>query len=122
MTYAPTMILAKISIALFLLRLVPELVPRWILKITLVISVLAGVGFFFIILLQCSPISFFWSRTGSGSCISADMMILVTYIYSGFEIPTDLILAIIPIWLVFHLGEDIRTKLALFPIIIMAFA
>jgi hypothetical protein len=114
------MILSKTSIGFFLLRITPSRIHRYIIYVALGVTIFCSVAFFFIALFQCSPVSYFWTRTGSGSCISIDIIIDITYTYSAFAIITDLSLTILPIWLVWQLQMDRKTKMALIPVLGMA--
>ncbi|KAK6078917.1 integral membrane protein [Seiridium cupressi] len=122
LTYATTMILSKASIAFFLVRIIPDRVHRWIVYVALGLSIFCGLAFFFVALFQCSPVEFFWTRTGPGSCISIDIIIDIVYTYSTLSIVTDFTFSILPIWLVWHLHMDKKTKVALIPILSMACA
>lgn len=115
------MIFSKMSIAYFLFRLTPYKPQRITIYVALGISIFIGTAFFFIALFQCSPVSFFWTRVpGTGSCISVDIIINITYVYSAFAIATDFTFTLLPIWLVKGLHLDKKTKLALIPILGLA--
>ncbi|KAI1839733.1 hypothetical protein JX266_014053 [Neoarthrinium moseri] len=95
--YCATMIFSKASIAFFLLRLTPIRSQRITIYVTLGVSTLISVAFFFVAMLQCLPVSFFWTRlAGTGS-------------YFTFTF--------LPLWLVKGLQVDKRTKFALVPIL-----
>lgn len=114
------MILSKASIACFLIRITPDRVHRWIIYIALGVSVVCGVVFFFVALFQCSPVEYFWTRTGPGSCIPIDVIIDIVYAYSALSIITDFTFTILPIWMVWHLQMEKRMKFALIPILSLA--
>lgn len=114
------MILSKISIACFLVRVTPNRVHRWIIYIALAFSTFCGTAFFFVALFQCSPVDYFWTRTGPGSCLAIDLIIDIAYVYSALSIVTDCTFTILPIWLVCRLQMDRRTKIALIPVLSMA--
>ncbi|KAI1839621.1 hypothetical protein JX265_013959 [Neoarthrinium moseri] len=95
--YCATMIFSKASIAFFLLRLTPIWSQRVTIYATLGVSTLISVAFFFVAMLQCLPVSFFWTRlAGTGS-------------YFTFTF--------LPVWLVKGLQVDKSTKFALVPIL-----
>jgi hypothetical protein len=120
LSYATSMILSKASIACFLLRITPNRIHRWIICSALGISVCCGLAFFFVALFQCSPVEYFWTRTGPGSCISIEVIIDFVYTYSALSIVTDFTFTILPVWLVCRLQMDRNVKLALIPILSMA--
>jgi len=81
------MISSKTSIGLFLLRVTVKRIHKWIIYAAMSITVLTGVVFFFVTLLQCTPISFFWTRFTSnapedGFCVNIDIIIALTFLYS----------------------------------------
>ncbi|KAH8205155.1 hypothetical protein TruAng_000720 [Truncatella angustata] len=121
LTYCTTMILSKTSVAYFLLRLSPFPVHRAIIYVSLGCTVVCGIAFFFMAMFQCWPIHYFWNRIpGTGSCVLIDVIINFTYAYSAFSIITDFAFTILPIWLIWQLRMDLKTKLALIPILGMA--
>lgn len=114
------MILAKCSIGFFLLRITPSKIHRYIIYAALGLTIFCTVAFFFIALFQCSPVWWFWVRSGPGSCIDIDIIIDITYAYSATAIITDVTLTVLPIMLVWKLQMDRKTKIALIPILGMA--
>lgn len=114
------MVTCKISIGLFLLRIAVRRLDVYIIYSAMAVTVLTNVGFFFMILFQCSPISFFWTRQAPGSCLSVDAVIIITYVYSSFSVLCDFTFALLPIAMVMKLNMNRRSKLALVPIMLMA--
>lgn len=71
--------------------------------------------FFFILLLDCRPISYFWHQgdpTAKGSCLSTALLFAIAYVYSALTIVVDFSLGILPIMLVWNLQMNRRTKFA----------
>lgn len=122
MAYTSTMFLAKISIGFFLLRVTVERVHIWIIRTAMAITALTGVIFFFVTVLQCSPVSFFWSKAvgGKGTCLDIEVIIGLTYFYSAVSALCDLTFGILPIFMLWNLNMSRRTKIALAPILSMA--
>ncbi|KAK2778795.1 hypothetical protein CKAH01_11569 [Colletotrichum kahawae] len=121
--YCLSMISSKISIGWFLLRITVRKIDIWIIYFVMFCTVCTGVVFFFVTLLQCQPISFFWEQyTGAtnGHCINMDVIIALTYLYSAFSVICDFTFAILPIVLIWKLKMDRKTKIALIPIMAMA--
>ena len=114
------MVAAKISIGLFLLRITPKPIHKWIIYVATTLSTVIGMTFFVVALVQCRPISFFWNRAQPGSCLSIDIIEALTYLYSGVSILTDTTFAILPIFLIYGLNMSGKTKLVLIPILGMA--
>ncbi|KAH9904261.1 hypothetical protein F4778DRAFT_731815 [Xylariomycetidae sp. FL2044] len=121
--YAITMIASKISIGIFLLRLTVKQLHRLIIYVVVLLTVVAGLVFFFVTIFQCSPVSFFWTKTGgdtNGSCLDAGIIAALTYLYSAISVICDFTFAILPIFMIWGLQMDRKTKIALIPILSMA--
>lgn len=85
------------------------------------LTVLTGLVFFFVTLLQCNPISFFWDKfSQTGWCVPIDVIIALTFLYSVISVICDFTFALLPIFLVWNLNMSGRTKILLVPILGMA--
>lgn len=114
------MTVSRISIGYFLLRITVKRLDIWIIYINMILTVLTGIVFFFVAMLQCQPVSFFWDKSQPGSCINIDAFIALTYIYSGFNVICDFTFSILPGVMVWHLNMDRHSKIALIPILAIA--
>jgi hypothetical protein len=91
----------------------------------MVLTVLAGLVFMFLMLLQCKPLSYFWTRAAidpniEGHCISIDIIITMTYVYSAFLAVCDFTVGILPIFIVHKLHMRREAKFAVLGILSMA--
>ncbi|KPM36352.1 hypothetical protein AK830_g10220 [Neonectria ditissima] len=118
--YCISMIMSKISIGYLILRITVRTLDTFIIYGTMLVTLLAGLTFFFVTLFQCRPISFFWNHDQEGSCVSVDVIMALTYLYSVFSLISDFTCAILPMFLVWSLNMDRRSKIALIPILAMA--
>lgn len=114
------MIASKISIGYFLLRITVERIHTWIISAVMLLTVVTGIVFFFVTMLQCAPISYFWNKNQHGSCINIDVIIAITYLYSAFSVVCDFTFALLPVVLIMQLQMNSRTKIALIPVMLMA--
>jgi len=115
------MILSKISIGLFLLRVTVKKIHKWIIYAAMGLTVLCGLIFFFVTLLQCSPIHFFWDKSiENGTCISVDVIIGLTFLYSAISVISDFTFAILPFFLIWGLNMSFKSRVMLIPILGMA--
>jgi hypothetical protein len=114
------MIFAKVSIGMFLLRVTISPIHRWIINIVMGLTVLTGLVFFFVTLLQCMPLSYFWDQQQEGSCVPIDVIIALTFLYSVVSVICDFTFAILPIFLVWNLNMSLKTRSLLVPILGMA--
>ncbi len=121
-SYVWTCAVAKISIAVALLRLTVARAHTLILWGVIAVTTIVGLIFWFILTLQCQPVSFFWQRVRleldphapvHGHCLSLDTVIDMAYVYSVTATCCDLTLGLLPIFLVWNLQMNVRTKAAL---------
>lgn len=86
------------------------------------VTTIIGLIFWFMLTLQCTPVSFFWQRVRleldptsnvHGSCMSLDSIIDIAYVYSVTATCCDLTLGLLPVFLVWNLQMNSRTKAAL---------
>ncbi|KAJ5654740.1 hypothetical protein N7490_001743 [Penicillium lividum] len=106
---------AKISIAVALLRLTVKRVHHIILWGVIGLTIAIGLVFWLVLLLDCQPISYFWNQVDgehTGKCLSVDILIDISYFYSAVTIICDFTLGILPIFLVWDLQMNRRTKMA----------
>ncbi|KAJ9621217.1 hypothetical protein H2203_007269 [Taxawa tesnikishii (nom. ined.)] len=101
----------KVSIALFLLRIAVTPMHRWILRIFAVATMCFAIPYFLVVLLQCSPISFWWELKGTeGRCINATVIVDLTYVCSALNALADWTFGILPVFVVRDLQMNKRTK------------
>ncbi|CAL5869381.1 uncharacterized protein PFLUO_LOCUS3610 [Penicillium psychrofluorescens] len=62
--YCFSSVFCKASVCVFLLRITVRRVHNWILYLVMFLTVATGLLFMFLMLLQCKPLSFFWTRVG----------------------------------------------------------
>jgi hypothetical protein len=91
----------------------------------MLLNALSGLVLLLLMLLQCKPISYFWSRLAfdpsiQGYCIDIKLIIMMTYIYSAFAALCDFTVGILPIFIVRNLNMPRKTKTAAFVILSMA--
>ncbi|KAH9881933.1 hypothetical protein J1614_001104 [Plenodomus biglobosus] len=119
--YCWSMIASKISIGLFLLRVTVKTVHKYIIYTTMGLTVLTGLIFFFVTLLQCTPIKFFWDKSiTTGTCVQIDVIIGLTFLYSAISVICDFTFAILPVFLIWGLNMSRRSRIMLIPILGMA--
>ncbi|KAK6857748.1 hypothetical protein PG995_005447 [Apiospora arundinis] len=118
--YCVTMIASKISIGIFLLRITVVKTHKWIIYVVLFLSVLSGIVFFFVTLLQCQPLYYFWSKDGPGMCVPPSIIAALTYLYSAFSVLCDFTFALLPLHMIMGLQMRKSIKWSLVPILGMA--
>ncbi|KAK4222007.1 hypothetical protein QBC38DRAFT_107047 [Podospora fimiseda] len=114
LTYSCTMLLTKLSIGYFLLRVTVNKIHRMIIYSMMIITVISCMAFFFVSAFQCWPVQYFWDKhTRSGVCINSDIVIGLAYMFSACSIISDFTFALLPAWIVSHLNMKPKTKAAL---------
>lgn len=114
------MILSKISIGCFLLRISVKRIHTWIIYAAMFVSTFACTAFFFVTLFQCHPVKYFWQKSlDDGTCINNTVIIALGFVYSIFSIIADFTFALLPAFLVWNLQLKRRTKIALIPLLTM---
>lgn len=121
--YVLTTAVAKLSIAVFYMRLASKKYQIRIIYITLGIVMLFSTMYFFFLLFQCSPIEHLWKQydNGQGKCISSTILINVTYAHAAMSAATDWSFGILPIFFVWKLKMNPRTKLSVILILSLGF-
>lgn len=89
------------------------------------LTVVAGLIFMFLMLLQCKPLSYFWTHAAmdpsvKGHCMDINIIIIMTYIYSAFAALCDFTVGILPIFIVRKLHMKREAKMAVLGILGMA--
>ncbi|KZM21875.1 hypothetical protein ST47_g6996 [Ascochyta rabiei] len=109
----------KISIACFLLRLANHRRHwRWVLYTTIVLLLLFTVGSVLSLILQCTPVRAAWDFSlrapfGDAVCYSPTTYRNTGVFNSVFNLFTDLLLALLPIPMVWKLQTNVKTRISL---------
>ncbi|KAK1995614.1 hypothetical protein LX36DRAFT_581988 [Colletotrichum falcatum] len=117
--YCLSMVVSKMSIAYFLMRITTQKVHKWVVYIAMLFTVVSGIIFFFVTLFQCQPVSFFWNKDQAGSCVNPDIVIGLAYAYSASSVVSDFAFALLPAFIVVKLQMPKQTKYALIPLLMM---
>lgn len=112
--YATTTVFIRLSIAVFLLRIAIKPLHRGIIYGTLGGVIAFSLFYFFLVVFQCSPVSFFWGQFEGekGSCISAAVVPDASIAHSAVSFTADWILGLLPIFLIYHLQMNLRAKVS----------
>ncbi|KAJ5495758.1 hypothetical protein N7539_000874 [Penicillium diatomitis] len=108
--------ITKVSIAIALLRLTIKRNHRIFLWFIIVLAMTIMFAFWMILLFDCKPVSYFWTRvhvlSTTGTCTSVEVLLVVAWIYSSCTIICDFSLGFLPIFLVWKLQMNFKTKVA----------
>lgn len=110
----------KVSIGIFLLRIAVSPVHKIIIWAVIVITELYSAFFFFLFVLQCRPSKFFWEQHTpaalageiTGNCVDPQLTVDTFYAYSAISCVGDWVLGILPVFIVWNLQMNTRTKIS----------
>ncbi|KAF1343686.1 hypothetical protein BDV97DRAFT_81804 [Delphinella strobiligena] len=110
--YILTVMPAKVSICLTLLRITIQKPIIWTLYAIMVISTVSGVILFLWPFSYCHPVSAFWDPPAQGrTCVPPQLNAKLSIFLSAIEIFTDLSCSTIPSIILWNLKMDKRRKL-----------
>ncbi|KAI1171051.1 hypothetical protein F4777DRAFT_73350 [Nemania sp. FL0916] len=110
--------LLKISLGLSLLRLSRGRVYKWIIWGSIAFVTVYTIFAFLTLFLYCKPLSGFWDIMGGAKCYSIDLFINFGLVNTAFSIFTDILLASLPIPIIWQL--QLKTKIRVYLIIMLA--
>ncbi|KAB8239305.1 uncharacterized protein BDW43DRAFT_305095 [Aspergillus alliaceus] len=112
--YALTGTAGRTSIAISLLRITIVRLHLIIIYTTIALSIVVGLLFFFVTLLECRPINHVWDYgMKSPNCVSKDFLLDIAYIHSVIAAICDLTLGILPLFMIWKLQMNKRAKISL---------
>jgi len=113
--YAPISAAIRTSIAVFLLRLANTPLHKAIIWVNLILTWILSLAFFLILLLQCLPLDNFWARLRGqpGKCVDHDVVINATIVHSVLSATSDIVLALLPVALLWRVQLDRGTKVSI---------
>jgi hypothetical protein len=113
--YTTTTVLLRCSIAVFLLRICDKRIHKVIIYATTGTIIGFSIFYFFLVIFQCHPVSYYWTRFESnpeGTCIDPVVFPAASYAHSVVSAAADWVFGLLPIWLIWNLKMDTRTKLS----------
>jgi hypothetical protein len=111
--YILTVSVGRPAIAITLLRLTVDRIYAWVLYAVMALSTTVGIVFFSFTVSQCRPISHYWNHSPlDGHCVDMSKLLGIIYMYSGVAAACDFTMGLLPIFLIWNLQMDRRTKVA----------
>ncbi len=115
--YVPVSLSVRTSVALFLLQIAVQRVHRRIILAVIFSFWAATVPLFFVIVFQCWPVSYFWMQPfpdePRGTCIDGHIMFYFAILHSAISATCDWVLGVLPVFMLWKVQLDVRTKLTL---------
>jgi hypothetical protein len=120
--YILTIGVFKVSIGLFFVRILTEKWQRGTIYCVLVIFSTFGVVYFFYAIFQCGiPTgSTFWQRRVANQCLSNSSGLGLGYTHGVLTALTDLIFVALPLWVVFKARLNLRERIIISGIMLLA--
>lgn len=89
-TYILLMMVIKLSIGIFLLRLAAQKIYTWILRVSIVVVTIWSLAIFFWNIFQCGPVDKQWDyRLTYGSCVSPGEIVSAAYAMTALTVLSD---------------------------------
>jgi hypothetical protein len=93
---------------------------RYLIYATLFVYTTTSIGFIFNTILQCTPVAFAWDKSiPNGTCRSLEQFGQATNANAALTTSTDLVYALLPIWMVRNIQMNIYVKISVFIILSM---
>lgn len=121
--YVLTTAVAKLSIGVYFLRLASKRYQFRVIYTTMVAVMVFSTMYFFFLLFQCSPIPYIWSQygDGKGTCLGRNIIANVAYAHAAMSAATDWSFGILPVFFVWKMKMNPRTKLSVILILSLGF-
>ncbi|KAK6580089.1 hypothetical protein PZA11_007111 [Diplocarpon coronariae] len=122
--YVVATTVTKIAIGGYFLRLSSKRYQRMTVYVTLAVVMIFSTMYFFFLLFQCGPISYLWTKythDRDGRCLSSSTLSAITYAHCAMSAITDWAFGILPIFFVWRMQMDPRTKFSVILILSLGF-
>lgn len=85
---------------------------RWIIWVNLGVSTIVSTAFFFILVFQCTPVSYFWNQAYGykGYCVDRNVIPVAVVVHSILSALSDWCLGLLPVALLWNVKINRRTK------------
>ncbi|KAH7379969.1 hypothetical protein BKA64DRAFT_686770 [Cadophora sp. MPI-SDFR-AT-0126] len=111
--YIITSLFMRLSIGIFILRIMTQKVYIWTIRITLAFITLVTVMNFFYTIFQCAPIKYFWLQFSGlkGKCLPAPQVQALSISYSAVSAAADIVFGVLPICVLWNLQMNRKAKI-----------
>ncbi|KAH7021982.1 hypothetical protein EDB80DRAFT_628547 [Ilyonectria destructans] len=113
--YAPVTLTIRASVCILLLRMATRRSYRWIIWVNLGVGTIVSTAFFFILVFQCKPVSYFWNQVygEKGYCVDKDVIPVAVVVHSILSALSDWCLGLLPVALLWNVKINRRTKVTI---------
>lgn len=104
----------KLSICVFLARICvrrSQIITTWIVEGVVTVFTII---YFFVVTFQCTPVTYFWTQYlgAKGNCVRSSVITGISYAHAAVSCWADWTLGILPVFLVWGLSMNPRTKIS----------
>lgn len=113
--YVSTSMFFRLCVCCFYLRLTPVMWQIWTIRGLMLITTVYSIAYFFVLLNQCTPVSYFWTHfrgTTTGTCLSTPVVLITTYVHNSVSAVADWTLNSLPLFIIIPALMDWRTKVS----------
>ncbi|SPO01846.1 uncharacterized protein DNG_04519 [Cephalotrichum gorgonifer] len=113
--YPPITLAIRASVCVLLFRINTKKIYSWYIWIILIANALFSVAFFFVLMFQCSPPQYFWTKVygDSGHCYDRSIVDHSVTVYGVLSALSDWSLGLLPIAILWSVQINLRTKVAI---------
>ena len=111
-TYLQTVLWLKLSLGFFFLRIVNQKWQKHFCYGIMIFSTLVNITDTFYVIFMCGDPHFFLKRYITGQCTSHKANLGVLFTHAGTTTLTDLMFAVLPIFVLWHVQMNRRKKLS----------
>ena len=113
-------VLLRCSIAVFILRICQKRTHKLIIYVTMGAVIVFSLFYLCLLIFQCRPISLFWNQHAvihsaadlGGVCLNLNILEAASYAQCAISALADWVLGTLPLWLIWNLKMNLRTKLS----------
>jgi hypothetical protein len=114
--YPPLSLAIRVSVCLFLLRIVTKKAHKWIVYILLAVVSTASLAFLLTTIFQCIPPSFFWNQMRPGAegyCIDQRTVYSVAFVHGCVSALSAWVVGLLPVVILWNVRMERRTKVTI---------
>lgn len=121
--YTPVSLAIRVSVCLFLLKIVNQKLHRHILYVLLAVVSVTSLGHLLVTIFQCVPPSYFWNRVtepGKGSCLRQQTLAIAGLVHGAVLASSACIVGVLPVFILWKIQVDMRTKVTVIALLGMS--
>ncbi|KAM4059819.1 integral membrane protein [Hirsutella rhossiliensis] len=121
--YPPVSLAIRVSVCLFLLKIVNNKLHRHILYTLLVLVSGASLGYLVVTIFQCVPPSHFWNQItepGMGYCLDQRTLAIAGFVHGAVSASSACVVGVLPVFVLWRIRVNMRTKVTVIALLGMS--